>query len=300
VGIITVNYNGGPFIAPFATSLARITYPRYRLIVVDNASSDGSAEELLRLCPGAVLLRNRENLGIAGGNNRGIAYCLEEGFDYILFINNDTEVAPDFLDRLVEVADAHTLVVPRVYLRDRPDRLDDTAGDFDWWRGVWRPWPYGKPPPQGEDVHPVGMASLCCLLAPSGLFREVGLMDEAFFMYYEDFDFVARALGRGYRLLLNPRAVIYHRKAASSGLASSFKLYYATRNRPYFLRRHSPRLRFLLFLAYFLVTRALYALTYLLRGRPDLLRAMAAGLGDFWRGRMGRTWEPPGPGEGAG
>ena len=297
VGVVTVNYNGGPFIAAFAGSISKLTYPSYRLVVVDNASSDGSAEEIARLLPEAVLLRNPENLGITGGNNRGIAYCLEEDFDYVLFINNDTEVEPDLLERLLEVADHRTMVAPRVYLWGQPGLLDDTAGSFDRWRGVWRPWPYGKPPLPDEGVHPVEMASLCCLLVPAGLLREVGLMDDAFFMYYDDFDFMARALGRGCRLLLNPRAVIYHRKAASSGLASPFKVYYATRNRTYFLRRHLSRPRFALFLAYFLAGRSLYALAYLMRGRMELLKAMALGLRDYFQGRMGRTFlpSPPGP-----
>jgi len=260
---------------------------------VDNASDDGSPEEIRWLFPQVVLMRNGENLGITGGHNVGIRYCLEQGFDYVLFLNNDTVVNQEFLDRLVESADERTMVAPKTYLHGQPGLLDDTVGDFDWWRGVWRGWLYGKPEPAGfERPRKVNMASLCCLLVPTAVFRNVGLMDERFFMYYDDFDFVARARAAGYRLRLNPAAVIHHRKAASSGgVESPFKVYYASRNRLYLMRKHSSRLRFGLFLAYFLATRVSYLVSYLAKGQGRQLRAMLMGIGDFFRGRLGRTYE---------
>src|SRR3970282_277476 len=90
VGIVAVNYNSAAYVGEFAESLRRVRYPNFRLIVVDSASSDGSADELARLVPDAVLLPSDENLGTAGGNNRGIGNCLEQGFDYVLILNNDT------------------------------------------------------------------------------------------------------------------------------------------------------------------------------------------------------------------
>jgi GT2 family glycosyltransferase len=293
VAILTINYNSAPYIEDFLASLGAVAYPNYRLVVVDNASDDGSPEEISRLCPQAVLIRNGENLGVSGGHNVGIRHCLEQGFDYILFLNNDTVVSQDFLDRLVESADERTMVAPKTYLHGQPDLLDDTVGDFDWRRGVWRGWLYGKPEPPGfERPREVSMASLCCLLVPVAVFRDAGLMDEHFFMYYEDFDFVARAKAAGYRLRLNPAAVIHHRKAASSGgVESPFKLYYASRNRLYLMRKHSSRLRFALFLTYFLATRVGYFVSYLARGQGRQLRAMLMGIADFFRGRLGRTRE---------
>jgi GT2 family glycosyltransferase len=293
VAILTINYNSRPYIEGFLDSLQAVAYPNYRLVVVDNGSDDGSPDEISWRFPQAVLMRNGENLGITGGHNVGIRYCLEQGFDYVLFLNNDTVVSQDFLDRLVESADERTMVAPKTYLYGRPGLLDDTVGDFDWLRGVWRGWLYGKPEPPGfERPREVDMASLCCLLVPAAVFRDVGLMDERFFMYYDDFDFVARAKAAGYRLRLNPAAVIQHRKAASSGgVESPFKVYYATRNRLYLMRKHSSRLRFALFLAHFLSTRVGYFVLYLARGRRRQLRAMLLGIADFCRGRLGRTHE---------
>jgi GT2 family glycosyltransferase len=293
VAILTINYNSTPYIEEFLASLRAVAYPNYRLVVVDNASSDGSLEEISRLCPQAALISNGENLGVSGGHNVGILHCLEQGFDYILFLNNDTVVSQDFLDRLVESTDERTMVAPKTYLHGQPGLLDDTVGDFDWRRGVWRGWLYGKPEPPGfERPREVSMASLCCLLVPAAVFRDAGLMDERFFMYYEDFDFVARAKAAGYRLRLNPAAVIHHRKAASSGgVESPFKVYYASRNRLYLMRKHSSRPRFALFLVYFLATRVGYFVSYLARGQGRQLRAMLMGIADFFRGRLGRTRE---------
>jgi GT2 family glycosyltransferase len=292
VAILTVNYNGGAHIAEFLASLGGMTYPNWTLVVVDNASSDGSREEIANLCPKAVLIRNDENLGITGGHNVGIRHCLEQGFDYVLFLNNDTVVEPGLLERLVRAADERTMVAPKAYLYDRRPLLDDTVGDFDWWRGIWRGWLYGKPEPSGFDRQQPNMASLCCLLVPAAVFRDAGLMDERFFMYYDDFDFVRRAKQAGYRLRLEADAVIYHRKAASSGgVDSPFKLYYATRNRLYLMRKHLPLWRFGLFLSYFLGTRSAYLLSLAVRRRWVEWRATVRGIADFFGGRLGRTYQ---------
>lgn len=290
VAVLTVNYNGGGHIAEFLASLAGLTYTNWALVVVDNASSDGSAGEIARLFPEAHLIRNVENLGITGGHNAGIRHCLEQGFDYVLFLNNDTVVETDLLDRLVEAADGRTMVAPKTYLYGRRPLLDDTVGDFDWWRGVWRGWLYAKPEPSDFARRQPNMASLCCLLVPAAVFRDAGLMDERFFMYYDDFDFVQRAKAAGYRLRLEASAVIHHRKSASSGgVDSPFKAYYATRNRLYLMRKHVPAWRFGLFLAYFLCTRSAHLLTLAVRGRWGEWRATVRGIADFFRGRLGRT-----------
>jgi GT2 family glycosyltransferase len=295
VGIVTVNYNGAAFIGEFAESLRRVRYPNFRLIVVDSASTDGSADELARLVRDAVLLRSDENLGTAGGNNRGIACCLEQGFDYVLVLNNDTVLTEDFLGRLVAAADGRTIVVPKIlYYYDR--RLISThAGGFDWRRGVFRNTFHGRPDsPAASTPREVETASFCCALVPAAAFWLVGLLDERFFMYYEETDWLRQARDRGYRLLYRPEAVIYHRESASSGggWMTPFKHYYATRNRLYLVKKHSTsRGAYALFTAYFLAGRLFYLALHLLRRRPRLARALVRGVLDYYRGRMGRTLE---------
>ena len=295
VGIVTVNYNSAAFIGEFAESLRQVRYRNFRLIVIDSASSDASAEELVRQVPEAVLLPSTENLGTAGGNNRGIAYCLEHGFDYVLLLNNDTVLTEDFLDRLVACADGNTTVVPKIlYYYDR--RLISThAGDFDWRRGVFRRTFHGRPDsPAANLPRELETASFCCALVPAAAFREVGLLNERFFMYYEETDWLRRARDMGYRLLYRPEAVVYHRESASSGggWMTPFKLYYATRNRLYLMRKHSSSPgAYALFTAYFLAGRVVYLALHLLRSRPRMARALLRAVLDYYRGRMGRTLE---------
>jgi GT2 family glycosyltransferase len=295
VAIVTVNYNGGRFIGEFLRSVAALEYPAVRLVVVDCASRDGSPDLIARLAPQAVLIRCADNRGFTGGSNLGITWALARGFPYVLFLNNDTVFPSDLVNALMARAGPRTLVAPRVLLRGTAGLMDDTVGEFDLRRGVWRHWVFGRPcPPELSREREVTMASLCCLLAPAAVFRHVGLLDERLFMYYEDFDFILRARSAGYRIWYVPAATVYHRKSASSGGgATPFKLYYATRNRAALMRRHASRVEFLRFSLDFAVTRLLRAAQYAGTGRGDLAAAMLRGWLDAYRGHMGRTFPPP-------
>ena len=295
VGIVTVNYNSAPFIGEFLDSVANIEYPNARLIVVDAASHDGSADEIARRLPETHLIRCLENVGIARGNNLGAAYCREQGLDFMLFLNNDTSHEPDFLQTLVAAADARTMTVPRIlYAQDR--RLISThSGGFDWNLGLFRNTYHGKPDgPATRHSRELETASFCTILVPTRAFEDVGPLDERFFMYYEETDFLRTALARGYRLLYVPEAVVYHQESASSGggWMTPFKQYYATRNRLYLVRKHArSRMRYALFTCYFWLTRLRYVIPYVMFGRRSMLKAMLLGMMHYYQGRMGRTME---------
>ena len=292
---VTVNYKGGAFLPEFLQSFRSLTYPNVGLVVVDNASPDGSAAIVERLSPEATLLRVPSNSGFTGGANRGVREALAQGADYVLFLNSDTRLDSGLVEALLAEADPRTIVAPCVLLDGTPDLLDDTAGDFSWLRGAWRDWRYGRPAPAGQCPGPVAMASLTALLVPAAVFRKVGLLDEQLFMYYEDFDFVRRAQGAGFRLRQTPTARLWHRRSSSSGGGETpFKYYYATRNRLFLLRRHQPLPLFAAVCVYVVATRLVRAAQYTLRGRRDLAVAVLAGTRDFLRGRMGKTWRPPG------
>lgn len=295
VAVVTVNYNGRPYIGDFLLSLRGVRYPSMQLYVVDCGSRDGSPEVVERLMPEATVIRLGDNLGFTGGNNAGVEQALRDGYPYVLFLNNDTVLDPNLIAALMARAAPRTLVVPRVELFGAGGLLDDTAGDFDWRRGVWKSSLYGRPaPPDFQEEREVEMASLCCLLAPASVFRHAGLLDERLFMYYEDFDWVRRARSAGYRIRYVPEAVVFHRKSASSGGGDSpFKLYYATRNRVALLRRYGDRAGFAVFSLDFALTRIVRAAQYLLTGRSSLAGAMLRGWTDAYRGRMGRRFPPP-------
>ncbi len=295
VGIVTVNYNSATFIGELLDSVRRIDYPNAHFIVIDAASQDGSDDAIEQRYPQAHLVRCAENVGIARGNNLGARYCREQGFDYILFLNNDTTHERGFLRILVSAADEQTMTVPRILYAGDHRLISTHAGDFDWNLGLFRGTYHGKQDgPATRRRRELRTASFCCLLMPSRAFDEAGPLDERFFMYYEETDFLRRALAQGYRLLYVPEAVVYHRESASSGggWMTPFKLYYATRNRLYLVRKNSrSRLRYWLFTFYFWVTRLPYALRYAISGRGAMLRAMCLGMLHYYQGRMGRTLE---------
>jgi GT2 family glycosyltransferase len=295
VGIVTVNYNSAAFIGGFLDSLAAIDYPNWQLVVLDAASADGSADEIERRYPHAHVVRCAENVGIAKGNNLAAQYCLDQGLDYVLFVNNDTTHEPGFLRVLVDAADERTMVVPRILYADDHRLISTHAGDFDWDLGLFRNTYHGKPDGPATQVRrELRTASFCCILVPAGVWRQAGPLDERFFMYYEETDFLRKALEQGSRLLYVPEAVVYHQESASSGggWMTPFKSYYATRNRLYLVRKHRrSRLRYAWFTLYFWATRLPYVARYLVTGRWSMLKALVMGMADYYSGRMGRTLE---------
>ncbi len=284
--------NAAGHLPAYLAALGRVTYPAWDLWVVDNGSSDGSPGLVAAAFPEATVLRNDANLGFTGACNQALRLLLAGATDYrgVLFLNDDTEVTPGFIEPLVALADDGTLVAPRCYLAGQPGVLDDSAGDFDWLRGKWKESTLGTSETATEGApRGVGAANLSCLLVPLQVFRTIGLLDDAFFAYYDDTDFCRRAGDAGFRILVEPASIVYHRKGATlGGQLSVFGCYYLTRNRPYLMRKHLGRgPRFLAFLVYFLTTRAVRMVLWAKAGRFDLCRATLRGLRDFFAGRMG-------------
>ncbi len=297
VAILTVTTNASGHLPAYLEALEAVTAPAWQLWVVDNASADDSAGIAERHFPQAVVLRNSANLGFTGACNRALREILKGQARYVLFLNDDTEVTPGFLEALVSLAGERTLVAPVTFLAGQPDRLDDSVGEFDWLRGAWKERVLGTAGgPEYRRVRPVSSANLSCLLVPVEAFRAAGLLDEAFFVYYDDTDFCRRVREAGFRILFQPGAVVYHRKGATlGGQLTPFGCYYLARNRPYLMRKHlglGPR--FAAFFAYFVATRAARLAIWTLRGRRDLSRATLAGIRDFALGRMGDGGRTPG------
>jgi GT2 family glycosyltransferase len=293
VGIVTVLYNSAGNLPGFVESLRAQEGVGWALVAVDCDSPDDSSELLKALLPEAEVVGAGDNLGVAGGNNLGIARALERDFDRLLISNNDITFGSGFLASLLELAAEDVCVAPAVYLAGT-ELLDDTAGEFDWSRAVWSPSLYGKPAPPGFDQPAeVNMASLTCLLVPAAALRAAGGMDERFWMYYEDFDFVRRVQAAGCRVVRQPAARCWHRKSASSGgVENPFIVYYATRNRLLLMRMYTPWPRFAAFLAWFLATRLARWVQYATRGQWAHARALTLGVFDFLRGRFGRRVLP--------
>ncbi|HMO54416.1 MAG TPA: glycosyltransferase family 2 protein [Tepidiformaceae bacterium] len=290
VAILTVTTNAAAHLPAYLDALCANTYPNWSLWVVDNASTDGSAEMVRRRIPGATVIENERNLGFTGACNRALEILMARPeVDFVLFLNDDTEVEPGFLEPLVARATGGRLVAPKTYLAGKPGILDDAVGDFDWWRGTWKRRVLGhRESARESQAHTVTNANLSALLVPVRAFEDAGLLDDAFFVYYDDTDFCRRALDMGYEIWFEPGSIVYHEKGATlGGQVSAFGCYYLSRNRPYLMRKHLGLPRFGVFMAYYLATRSVRMALWLREGRRDLVRATTAGIRDFACGRMG-------------
>ncbi|MHB1389997.1 MAG: glycosyltransferase family 2 protein [Thermoleophilia bacterium] len=235
VWVIIVSFNSFQDTADCLRSLAFASWPRLRVVLVDNGSTDGSGQKLAAAFPDVTHLRSPQNLGFAGGSNLGIRAALDAGADFICLLNNDTLVDPGFIEPLVERASATPaagIIGGRI--------LYDEPGDIIWYAGG-RIDPRsgftshrGQDEPDGPDFDAPDFTDYvtgCFFFTRASLYRELGLLDESYFMYCEEVDFCLRAGRAGYRCFYEPRAVIRHRVSrAMGGAYRPVFYYYQTRN----------------------------------------------------------------------
>ncbi|MBI3943537.1 MAG: glycosyltransferase family 2 protein [Chloroflexi bacterium] len=281
IGILTWNRQADTLAC--LESLASLTYLHYRILLVDNASSDGTAEAVAQAFPQVTILRNRENLGFAVASNQVAQWALQQSYPYVLFLNNDTLVLPDLLDNLVAVAEAHpdvALVGPEVRYADAPGRVWPAAG-------YRQPVTLEAIPVKTADAG--GRVQLevdyllgCALLARADFLRRLGGFDPRYFVYYEDHDLSLRAQAAGYRLLYAPQTRLYHKVQASTGTDSPQHRYLLARSSlPYYLG-HTHGLRRIGVAAWRLGSAARQTVRLLVQGRAAAAQAMWRGLKDGW------------------
>lgn len=260
-----------------------------RIVVVDNSPlPDGSLKKALKRQPDIKLITTLKNTGFAGGNNRGIKYGLRHGADYFLLINNDVSVDKDFLRQLFRAkAD---LAVPKIYFAkgyeyhkdryqpgERGKVLWYAGGGFDWANVFGRHFGVDEVDRgQYDRQKQVDFANFCCVLINKAVFKKIGLLDPAYFLYWEDADFSRRAQIAGFKQLFVPLSRIWHKNSGSSGSGSTLHDYYLTRNRLLFGFRYVPLKIKLALLC--------QSLKQLISGRPGEKR----GVIDFYLHRLGK------------
>lgn len=295
VALIILCYNGVADTLACLDSLERLDYPRerYELVVVDNASADDTPARVRAAYPAATVIETGANLGFAAGNNVGLRYALERGYDYALLLNNDTEVAPDFLRVLVDCAEADPaigMVGPTITYYERPDLIWSAGGRIDWRRGISAMDGAGAPD-TGQYAAPrdVDFVTGCALLCKRAVLERAGLLDERFFMYYEETEWCVRAARAGFRIVHAPAARVLHKIPLNARFDKEYLAYYMTRNRLLFLRATGAGLR--AWLDALLLQDLRTYLSLCLRpkwrkraGRTGMRRAWI----DFWRGQFGQ------------
>ncbi len=271
VTIVIVVYNALPYLPALIAALARQTYPRIETVVVDNASTDGSADFIVREMPDATLIRLPTNGGYAAGNNAALPHC--HG-DYLALLNPDTEPEPEWLAALVAPmeADASTgLATSKIVLTHDRARIN-TCGNTVHIAGFATCRGLDAPAADYTEAEEIVAVSGAAFIIRRALMERLGGFDASFFMYVEDTDLSWRALLLGARCRFVPASVVAHRYALTLGAEKTFHL---ERNRMQMLLK-CYRARTLLLLAPALALGELAAWVYAALQGPDYLRAKAA------------------------
>lgn len=252
VAIILVNWNSYEFTNDCIGSLKNATYPNFTTIVVDNGSVDQSGLRLQQEHPDIITLFSPDNKGFTGGNNMGFEYAIAHGFDYAMLLNNDTFVAPDFLEHLVSYLDTHPnvgAVQPRIYFNH--DRSLLWNGGNGYYKSIG--WAYTS----GENkltqashlkVKNMPWVTGCAFMVRTSILKQIGLLAPNMFIYSEDVDLSFRIRQQGHQLTYIPDSIIYHIAGASNkkkvkdkeGTVNPIVHYLNQRNRIWILKKYTP------------------------------------------------------------
>jgi len=297
VFVSLLNFNGKQNTLACLKSLESISRDDFELtvIVVDNASKGGfDLEAKTGNGMSLIVIKNDKNLGFSGGHNVAIKYALENGADYILILNNDTYVDKNFLSQLLEVSRIDQnigILCPKIYFapgaefhKDRYSKNE--LGRVFWYAGGRMDWANVGGYHRGVDevdkgqynkIEETEIATGCCMLVKKEVFEKVGLLDDKYFLYYEDSDLNMRAKDSNFKIMYVPNSIIWHKNAESSGGSGSvLQDYYITRNRLLFGFKYAPiRAKFALFRE---------SLRLLFGGR----QWQRKGIQDYYSGKLGK------------
>lgn len=243
VAIVVLNWNNAQDTLACLTSLAALDYPRCKILVVDNGSTDDSVARIRDSFPQVTILETGENLGYAGGNNTGIRHALEHGADLVCILNNDVTVEPGFLAPLVSALKGRPdvgIVTPLVAEQACASRIWALGSAVNWRNAAVTRGHAGEPVASWFQHTPfeVDIASGTAMLVRAEVFQRCGLLDEEFYLYYEESDWCLRVRQAGYRVLAVPASLVRHKVSATLGTTSPVIDYYMLRNHLRFIGRH--------------------------------------------------------------
>ncbi len=294
VSIITLNWNGLENTIECLESLKKITYPNYEVIVVDNGSKGNDTQVLEDKFGDYIrLIKNDKNYGFTGGANIGMRYALDTSNpDYLLLLDNDTVVDPEFLDEMVKVAGADPAIgiaVAKIYFYDEPDRLQFVSGKIDFWRGdligmrgVDRV--LGRKEidrGQHNSIKETEQIGFWCALLKRKVVDSIGVFDEKYFFSWEGADYCLRTWEAGYKIVYIPRAKVWH-KWQTANRIDGFLQYHNPRNRFRFMKQYATKWQYRSFLIYFFGIHFWLATVYYLiwLRRPRVLLSFYKGVRD--------------------
>jgi GT2 family glycosyltransferase len=242
VSIITLNYNQTEATCAFLESTRHLSYPNYEILVCDMASVvDPEPKITAGNYPYTRLLKSKKNLGFAGGNNWGMRQAKGE---FIFIVNNDTEVTPSLLDKLIEpfyMDSSIGVTCPKIKYYSHPNVIQYAGFNP---MNVYT----GRTTSIGQWEEDLGQHNIsrktsaahgCAMMVKREILEKVGMFAEKFFLYYEEWDWSARITKAHYKIWYTADAEIYHKESLTVGKSNPIKVYYHTRNRILYMRRNS-------------------------------------------------------------
>lgn len=286
VYIILLNYNGFKDTIECVNSLEKISYDNYKVVIIDNKSTNNSEEILRKELPTYKIIQSGENLGFAAGNNIGIKYALEQGAEYVLLLNNDTLVDKDFLNYMIKNFEGSNKVGAvgcKIMYYPDTKRIWYAGGEINWFTYFGKHFGFKEiDNGQYDAEREINFVTGCCILVSKKVMQETNFLPEDYFMYFEDDDFCAKISELGYTIVYNPKAVIYHKVGISKGGEETpFVVKWGNRNRLVFMKKYKHKVsifKFHISLYYFYFTRVIKFLQYKFTKRDNNAKAMIEGL----------------------
>lgn len=244
---IIIHWNQEELTRETIKSLLKTGYPELRIILVDNGSSDGSGERIVAEFSDIQLVRAGENLGYAGGANRGFATSLKTDANYLFLLNNDVSFDPGIIDELVSTMAREDnedvgMCVAKIFFSDDPKIIWYAGGEIDSQVGICKHLGYGQVDGSAYEVQrDCTFANGCAMFIRREVFENIGFLDESYFHTGEDVDYSLRILAKGYRIVFVPKARLWHKIRSSAGgqqKATHNYLYYEHRNRVLIMKKY--------------------------------------------------------------
>ncbi|WP_316814880.1 glycosyltransferase family 2 protein [Pedobacter nyackensis] len=281
--IITVNFNQPKVTLDFLRSVKENTsVENVEVILVDNGSREDHEELFKSVYQGLVYIRSSMNLGFAGGNNLGIKVA---NGDYLLLLNNDTEITDNLIETLTAELDNHPeigIISPLILYFDQPEVIQYagfTAMNYLTCRNQGIGNMEIDKRQFDMDSRETGYCHGAAMMCRKADLETVGMMAENFFLYYEELDWCEKFKKAGKKIWFTGKTRVYHKESMSVGKESSIKTYFMTRNRLLFIRRNTSLYNTLFFTVYYLLfacSKQIFA--YLLKGRSDLVKWVFKGI----------------------
>jgi len=293
VSVILVNWNNFKDTAECLESLKQTSYPNLEVVVVDNGS-EGDDPRLIRERFGdhVYVIENDKNYGFAEGCNVGMKDALARGADYVVLLNNDTIVAPDFLEKLISVFESDQAIGiagGKIYCYEAPGVVWSAGGSINYWTGRTPIRGRGEVDHgQYEEIQAVDWICGCFMLISSKVLQTVGMLDNRFFFSWEDVDLCVRAARRGFKVLFVPQSKIWHKGFApgKEKRLMGLPVYYAVRGHFIFVEKHFTKLQRLSSTLYFIISlpKVMWDCSRLLRHWKVSIYVLR-GVFDYLRGR---------------